>query len=339
MSLYREYMTQLETLSSVKPGSSAKAAVVITFVLIVALGLLLVFTPWVQSARGMGTVTSQQAEERQQAISALVSGRIKQWHVREGQWVKQGDPIVTLEDQDQDLLLRLEAELAAKQRQTQAMLLALKAAEQVLQRKQALLDKGLESVAERDKAQIKVQEIRTKLASTEAEATKASVKLARLSTQTKFAPKDGVITGLYSAGTATAVKAGDVLASFVPKESKRSVVLEVSGMDAPLVHTGRKVRLQFDGWPVIQFSGWPSAAIGTFGGVVDFVEPIANARGNFRVWVSEDVNDPWPDPRFVRLGSRAKGWVLLEEVRLGYEIWRQLNHFPPEYAAVEEKGE
>jgi hypothetical protein len=139
-----------------------------------------------------------------------------------------------------------------------------------------------------------------------------------------------------SAGNATFVKAGDMLASFIPDGVVRSVVLNVNGLDAPLVTPGRHVRLQFDGWPVFQFSGWPSAAIGTFEGIVEFVEPIADANGNFRVWIRESTTDrPWPNDRYVRLGSRVKGWVLLEEVKLGYELWRQLNSFPPKYPEKE----
>ena len=80
---------------------------------------------------------------------------------------------------------------------------------------------------------------------------------------------------------------------------------------------------------------------------VSFVEPMASAAGKFRVWITEDPQDEgihmvtnnnlhfdydgWPDDNYVRLGSRAKGWVLLDEVPLGYEVWRQLNNFPPEY--------
>jgi len=37
----------------------------------------------------------------------------------------------------------------------------------------------------------------------------------------------------------------------------------------------------------------------------------------------------WPDGRWLRQGTRANGWVMLEEVRLGYELWRQMNGFPP----------
>ena len=36
--------------------------------------------------------------------------------------------------------------------------------------------------------------------------------------------------------------------------------------DMPMLQTGRRVRLQFEGWPALQFSGWPSIAVGTFGG-------------------------------------------------------------------------
>jgi len=149
--------------------------------------------------------------------------------------------------------------------------------------------------------------------------------------QTKKAPTDGTILRLLSAGNSTFVNAGDVLASFIPDGVERAASIMVSGLDAPLVYPGRKVRLQFEGWPVFQFSGWPSAAVGTFGGIVDFVEPIANQQGQFRVWIREDPDDAvdWPGQQFVRLGSRVTGWVLLNEVKLGYELWRQLNNFPP----------
>ena len=154
---------------------------------------------------------------------------------------------------------------------------------------------------------------------------------ARESLRTKIAPKDGTILRLLSSGTATYVKPGDVLASFIPNDTERYVVIRIRGLDASLVTAGRQVRIQFDGLPVIQFSGWPEMAVGTFGGLVDFVEPVASASGQFNVWVKPDPNaeHPWPSKQFIRLGSRVRAWVLLEEVQLGYELWRQLNQFPP----------
>jgi len=38
---------------------------------------------------------------------------------------------------------------------------------------------------------------------------------------------------------------------------------------------------------------------------------------------------PWPSARWLRQGVRANGWVLLQRVPLWYEVWRQLNGFPP----------
>jgi adhesin transport system membrane fusion protein len=35
----------------------------------------------------------------------------------------------------------------------------------------------------------------------------------------------------------------------------------------------------------------------------------------------------------MRQGVRAVGWVLLDEVSLGFELWRQLNGFPPSVSA------
>ena len=104
----------------------------------------------------------------------------------------------------------------------------------------------------------------------------------------------------------------------------------MSGNDAPLIAAGRQVRMQFEGYPALQFSGWPDAAMGTFGGVVSFVDARAEVDGRFRVVIKQDPDaEPWPPREALRQGSRVQGWVLLDTVSLGYEIWRQLNGFPP----------
>ena len=63
------------------------------------------------------------------------------------------------------------------------------------------------------------------------------------------------------------------------------------------------------------------------------VFPTDDGSGNFRVVVVPDNHfareDGWHDERYLRQGVRANGWVLLRRVPLGYEIWRQLNGFPP----------
>lgn len=93
------------------------------------------------------------------------------------------------------------------------------------------------------------------------------------------------------------------------------------------------VRLQFEGYPAIQWVGWPSVAVGTFGGVVAFVDPHDDGKGSFRILVrpdpDEEATNPWPSGFSLRQGLRAKGWVQLNRVSLGWELWRRLNGFPP----------
>lgn len=135
------------------------------------------------------------------------------------------------------------------------------------------------------------------------------------------------------------VKEGDELCTIVPDTSDRVVELFLDGIDAPLVlaYADQKgqlphVRLQFEGWPAIQFSGWPELAIGTFGGKVRQVDAAASDLGKFRVLVEPEsklTGDVWPAQEFLRQGNQAVGWVLLNRVPLGYEIWRRLNGFPP----------
>ena len=54
----------------------------------------------------------------------------------------------------------------------------------------------------------------------------------------------------------------------MPDSAERAVECYIDGRDVALIREGAKVRLQFEGWPVVQFSGWPSLAIGMFSGKV-----------------------------------------------------------------------
>ena len=38
---------------------------------------------------------------------------------------------------------------------------------------------------------------------------------------------------------------------------------------------------------------------------------------------------PWPSTKYLRAGTQASGWIMLDTVALGYEMWRQFNGFPP----------
>lgn len=162
------------------------------------------------------------------------------------------------------------------------------------------------------------------------ELTKIDVRLARQATQRVQAPIDGFVLRVLARQGTEMVKAGDVLMELVPESAHNVVELWVDGNDAPLVSPGRKVRLQFEGWPALQFIGWPSIAVGTFGGEVLVVDASDNGRGEFRALVQPDPASPsWPEQRYLRQGVRANGWILLDRVTLGFEIWRQFNGFPP----------
>lgn len=154
-------------------------------------------------------------------------------------------------------------------------------------------------------------------------------KLAVQQTQDIRAPRNGYIMNLAVVDSSSIVKPGDQLCRIVPKTENPAVQVWVAGNDAPLITPGRHVRLQFDGWPAVQFSGWPSVAVGTFGGKVALVDPTDNGTGKFRVVIVPDPNDaPWPEHPYLRQGVRANAWVLLDQVSLGYEVWRRMNGFP-----------
>jgi len=168
------------------------------------------------------------------------------------------------------------------------------------------------------------------VASSSAELARIEVRLARQSAQSVVAPRDGTIFRVVANGHAgEIVKAGDVLAVLVPDTTDRAVELWVSGNDMPLVHEGARARIQFEGWPALQFSGWPSVAVGTFAGKVSFVDATDNGAGQFRVVVVPEEGTTWPAAIYLRQGVRTQGWVQLGRVRLGYELWRQFNGFPP----------
>lgn len=143
-----------------------------------------------------------------------------------------------------------------------------------------------------------------------------------------LAPQSGFIVKTMQAGIGETVKEGDPICTIMPDVSDLAVELNVKAMDVPLVEKGRSVRIQFDGWPALQFSGWPSVSVGTFGGTVKVIDYVSSKPGEFRLIVLPDKNDEqWP--KQLRVGSGIKAWVMLNDVPVWYELWRQLNGFPP----------
>ncbi|MEM9455516.1 MAG: HlyD family efflux transporter periplasmic adaptor subunit [Myxococcota bacterium] len=188
---------------------------------------------------------------------------------------------------------------------------------------------GASNQANIESTQATLEKLKSERAKAEAELAKVEVRLARQEQMRVVAPRNGTILRLLAQEGTEMVKAGDPLLRLVPEAGSRAIEIYVDGNDAPLVSEGRHVRVQFEGWPAVQFVGWPSAAVGTFGGRVAFVDAHDDGRGRFRVVVVPDDPQGWPDARYLRQGVRANGWVLLDRVRLGFELWRQFNGFPP----------
>lgn len=152
-----------------------------------------------------------------------------------------------------------------------------------------------------------------------------------------LAPQDGQVIHARKAGIGEIVKEGERILDIVPETMQKAVELFVRPVDLPLIHVGQQVRFWFDGFPAIVFSGWPQASYGTFGGVITAVERNVNEAGMFRLLIAEDPTDkPWPAE--LRMGAGAQGMALLKDVPIWYELWRNINGFPPDYYLPQSKS-
>jgi len=143
-----------------------------------------------------------------------------------------------------------------------------------------------------------------------------------------LAPQNGYVVKATQAGIGETIKEGDPVCTIMPQSDDVAVEMFVKAMDVPLISKGRKVRIEFDGFPALQFSGWPSVSVGSFGGTVEVIDYVNTKPGEFRILVIPDKEDEkWP--KQIRNGSGTQGWVMLDDVPVWYEIWRQLNGFPP----------
>lgn len=391
-----------------------------TYAVRIVVGLMLaaiaaLFLPWQQSVLGKGALTPLRPADRPQDVPALIAGRIEQWHVAEGQFVKKGELLAEISEirdtyLDPQTLRRFGEQVTGKSQSVTAkrgkvdalrqQLSALDSArrlgfekatnsvnqygaavraaeldsvvaERQLERNRQLFDEGLKSRSEFEAYQIRGQaasarlvekrqelangriqlsavwaEYGEKIAKTQAElmATQAEIgegiaDVAKLQNQKDAlvqrvgmyritAPQDGYVVRAIKAGIGETVKEGESLVTIMPANAVLAAELFIKPMDVPLLSLGRKVRLQFDGWPALQFSGWPSVAVGTFGGEVRVIDAVNSADGTYRLLVVPDSTDEsWPAQ--LRTGSGVIGWTMLDEVPLWFEIWRRFNGFPP----------
>lgn len=188
-------------------------------------------------------------------------------------------------------------------------------------------DKVAKSESEKYSALSDMSDAESKLAKTLNEISNYTI---RSSMYFVLAPQSGYISQALQSGIGETIKEGEAVVRIVPAESELAVEMFVRPVDLPLLKTGHGVRFVFDGWPSIVFSGWPGASVGTYGGRVFAIDNVTNDQGLYRILVAPDPQDvAWP--KGLRMGSGAKGFALLKTVPVWYELWRQLNGFPPEY--------
>ena len=152
-----------------------------------------------------------------------------------------------------------------------------------------------------------------------------------------LAPQAGQVVQVNKAGIGEILKEDEYIMKVVPSKMKYAVEMFIKPVDLPLIDKGQKVRFMFDGFPAIVFSGWPNNSYGTFGGKIIAFENTIGENGMFKVLVTEDEGDkPWPAQ--LRVGSGAQCITLLKDVPIWYELWRNINGFPPDYYKSDEKA-
>lgn len=86
---------------NLKSNSSTLNKIIVFFFI---LGLLILFLPWTQNISGSGAVTTLKPNQRPQSIQSVISGRIENWYVQEGDFVNKGDTILFISEIKEDYM-------------------------------------------------------------------------------------------------------------------------------------------------------------------------------------------------------------------------------------------
>lgn len=159
----------------------------------------------------------------------------------------------------------------------------------------------------------------------------------RQSYHTVRAPQEGVVSRIYIRGIGENISGGTPIAELFPISDDRAVEVYVRAMDMPLLREGHIGQIEFDGYPALAIGGQPGLNFGTFSGRVSVISQTPEPNGTFRVLL-RPIED-WPHR--LPFGTGARSFILLDEVPVWYEIWRQINGFPAEVyepAAVDRSG-
>lgn len=161
--------------------------------------------------------------------------------------------------------------------------------------------------------------------------------IARYETSSVLSQKDGTVMRVLQNDKNTFIKKGEPILQFSPDVNTSVLLLKISDFNMPLIKEGLPVRIRFHGWPVLHITGWPAIRFGTFGGIIQKIDPVLHEPGSYYAYVIEDPKEPWPDHDHLRIGTYATAWVALSDVPIWYEIWRLLNGFPSNMVTPEKR--
>lgn len=154
-------------------------------VLVLLFILIVMFVPWTQTVTVTGQLSAYTPYERPQEIEAQITGRLKKWHVFEGDYVRQGDLILELDDTDPnflspDLLTFLEQRKQALEKTKMAALARVVQLDKRIGEMRNLLNAALPSAEARvTEAENKVREARQKVEAAKIAAMTANLNLER----------------------------------------------------------------------------------------------------------------------------------------------------------------
>lgn len=230
-------------------------------------------------ARGGLVASGYVVARRAATVAAEVTGRVIEIRVEEGQAVKAGDILAVLEP----TLARAEADSASARARASGAELA--EARRVLERSQALADRGFASTASLTAAQARVDTAVAQERASRSEAARASAQLARYQIR---APFDGVITN-------KAAQPGEIISPMsagggftrtgictIVDMTSLEVEVDVNEAFIASVREGQRVEAVLDAYPGVTFPAHVIAII-----------PSANReRATFRVRVGFETLDP-----------------------------------------------
>lgn len=313
------------------------AILILAVFALIATAVLLI--PWQQTAVGDGRVIAFDPAERLQIITANLDGRIDKWYVREGDKVREGDLLARMADNDPEIIERLKRERIALVKEIEALELSVQLSSRNRDRQKELLKKEFSTDFNVEQARIAEARAQKDLADAEGRLARLDTQIARQMTLDIRSPRAGVVQSILAGENSGLLKSGVAIAHVVPETDERTVELYVNGLDLPFIRVGQDVRLQFEGWPILQFSGLPQLSTGTFLGTIKLIDPSDDGRGRFRVIVKRKDGAVWPAPELLRQGVRTRGWVQMNQVPLWFEIWRLVNDLPPATPPLTPGGE